>query len=71
MEKKEKGFDLKRELIAWNWILASFSLFGTIRCLPEFVHVILNDGFVNSYVQNTYVEFFLVFFRFDFDCENF
>lgn len=56
LSKCEKGYDLKRELIAWNWFLAIFSLIGTIRCLPEFLHVLYHDGFFNSYAQNTYVK---------------
>ncbi|OTF80170.1 hypothetical protein BLA29_008524 [Euroglyphus maynei] len=56
MDKREKGFDLKRELIIWNWMLALFSLMGTARCLPEFLHVFINNGFFDSYAKNTYVK---------------
>ncbi|KAH7638270.1 hypothetical protein DERF_004122 [Dermatophagoides farinae] len=56
MNQREKGFDLKRELILWNWFLAAFSFMGTVRCLPEFWHVLINDGFFASYAKNTYVQ---------------
>ncbi|KAH9395196.1 hypothetical protein TYRP_020955 [Tyrophagus putrescentiae] len=56
MSLREKGFDLQRPLIAWNFLLAAFSFFGAVRCLPEFAHVLANDGFVASYTQNTYVK---------------
>lgn len=56
MARREKGFDLRRELIAWNTFLALFSLVGTVRCLPEFIATLSRLGFQGSYVQNTYVE---------------
>lgn len=62
MSMREKGFELQRPLIAWNFFLAAFSLFGAIRCLPEFIHVLAKDGFVASYTQNTYVNVSLSFF---------
>ena len=62
MNQREKGFDLKRELILWNWFLATFSFMGTVRCLPEFWHVLINDGFFASYAKNTYVQVSLSFF---------
>ena len=56
MAKREKGFELKRELVAWNFLLALFSFVGVIRCLPEFVQILYNKGFTASYTENTYVE---------------
>lgn len=56
MSFREKGFDLKRELVLWNWLLALFSFVGTVRCWPEFLHVITTRGFTASYTENTYVE---------------
>ena len=45
---------MKSVLIGWNVALAIFSIGGTIRCLPEFVHVIGNYGLRFSYSQSTY-----------------
>lgn len=56
MSRKETGFDLRYGLITWNLFLTLFSFIGTIRCLPEFFHVLYNNGFVASYTQNTYVD---------------
>lgn len=56
LSNRQQGFDLKRELILWNWALCFFSLMGTIRCLPEFIHVIRKHGFVYSYTQSTYAQ---------------
>ena len=56
-----KRFMLNREpyrmkglLIAWNAFLAVFSIMGTVRCLPEFTHVLTNHGLKYSYSQSTY-----------------
>lgn len=47
-------YNLKGALIAWNAALAIFSIVGTIRCMPEFVHVLYNNGLKHSYSQSTY-----------------
>lgn len=64
MAQREKGFDLKSPLIAWNIFLALFSFLGAVRCLPEFYHVLVTKGFVASYTTNTYVEVSLQYFLF-------
>nr|XP_027193686.1 putative fatty acid elongation protein 4 [Dermatophagoides pteronyssinus] len=48
------GFQLKHQLIIWNLIMTIFSLIASIRCLPEFIFVLKNYGFIYSYTQNTY-----------------
>lgn len=47
MKNREK-FHLYRSLIAWNIILAVFSILGAIRFLPNFFTVLYNKGFVHS-----------------------
>lgn len=54
MSNRTNGFNLRRELIIWNWIMAIFSFIATVRCLPEFIFVLKNDGFFHSYAKNTY-----------------
>lgn len=48
MKNKEK-LELRRALIAWNFVLAGFSILGAIRVWPEFVYVIQNKGIEHSY----------------------
>lgn len=47
MEKHPK-FDLKRSLVAWNFILAAFSFLGSIRILPHFIFVLTHKGIEGS-----------------------
>nr|ATI22181.1 elongase 6 [Brachionus koreanus]QBO55910.1 elongation of very long chain fatty acid 3/6c [Brachionus koreanus] len=47
MENYRK-FDLKRCLVAWNFILAAFSFLGSIRFLPHFFFVLENKGIDGS-----------------------
>lgn len=53
MRNRQK-FDLRRALIAWNLVLASFSIIGTIRVWPEFIHTIRTYGFEHSICSNDY-----------------
>lgn len=54
MAKLNVKLELKRQLIAWNLFLAIFSFLGTIRCWPEFIHVITTRGFTASYTEADY-----------------
>lgn len=47
--KRGEKFELRRALIAWNFVLAGFSAFGAIRVWPEFIHVIKTKGIEHSY----------------------
>lgn len=53
MRNREK-FDLRRGLIAWNFVLAAFSILGTIRVWPEFIHTLRTYGFEHSVCINDY-----------------
>ena len=53
MKSREK-FDLRRSLVAWNFVLAAFSIFGTIRMLPEFYHTLTARGFEHSFCSCDY-----------------
>jgi len=41
-------FELRGPLICWNLMLATFSIIGTCRTLPEFAHVLRNYGLYHS-----------------------
>ena len=43
--KQRQPFKLKLPMIIWNCSLSIFSLTGLMRCLPEFVSVLVNKGF--------------------------
>jgi elongation of very long chain fatty acids protein 6 len=43
MKNREK-MDLRRSLVAWNLVLSLFSLFGAVRCFPEFVTLLAMRG---------------------------
>ena len=53
MRGREK-FDLRRALIAWNFVLAAFSIVGTVRVWPEFVYTLRTYGFEHSECINDY-----------------
>lgn len=52
--KNRPALEMRSVLIAWNIALAIFSILGTIRCLPEFVHVLYHHGLRHSYSKSTY-----------------
>nr|QBO55919.1 elongation of very long chain fatty acid 3/6b [Brachionus plicatilis] len=47
-------YDLRKALIAWNFVLALFSIMGTIRVWPEFFYTISNKGIVHSVCSTDY-----------------
>ena len=49
-----KPFGLRKPLAVWSSLLALFSVVGTIRCLPEFIHILSHKGFIASFTQSTY-----------------
>lgn len=49
-------FTLRKFLTVWNLGLAIFSIIGTLRTLPEMIHVIQNFGFQHSVCSPSYVE---------------
>lgn len=51
---KREPFSLRTPMACWNFGLAIFSLFGTIRCLPEFIHILKNEGLTASYCSSSY-----------------
>lgn len=53
MKKREK-FDLRRALVAWNFVLAAFSIIGTIRVWPEFIYTLMNKGLSHSMCSSDY-----------------
>lgn len=41
-------FNLRKVLVLWNTMLATFSIIGATRTLPELVHVLSNHGVYQS-----------------------
>jgi elongation of very long chain fatty acids protein 6 len=50
------AFKLKRPLILWNTSLALFSIVGTLRTLPELLHVLGRFGFYHSVCHPSFIE---------------
>ena len=50
------AFSLRKPLAVWNTALAIFSIIGTLRTLPEMIHVIQNFGFQHSICSLSYIE---------------
>lgn len=53
MKSREK-FDLRRPLVAWNFVLCLFSVFGAARVWPEFYYTLANKGVEYSVCDSRY-----------------
>jgi len=51
-----EAFRLKTPLVIWNLGLAIFSIIGTLRTMPEMIHVLQTFGFQQSVCSPSYVE---------------
>jgi len=49
-------FELRRALIMWNLFLATFSILGTMRTLPELLYTLSVHGFHHSMCNPSFVE---------------
>lgn len=49
-------YALRKALVIWNLGLAIFSIIGTLRTLPEMIHVLHHFGFQHSVCSPSYVE---------------
>ncbi len=49
-----KPYKLRLALTLWNLSLAAFSIIGTLRTLPELIHVIREFGFAHSVCSNSF-----------------
>lgn len=52
--ESRKPFNLRTPLILWNAFLAVFSIVGVYRCLPEFIHIVYNEGLAASFTKASY-----------------
>jgi elongation of very long chain fatty acids protein 6 len=52
--RNRSKYELRFPLIIWNVILASFSIMGTIRVLPDFIQILTNNGVVYSVCNNDF-----------------
>lgn len=50
------AFKLKKALTIWNISLALFSIIGTLRTLPELLHVLHRFGFYHSVCSPSFIE---------------
>ncbi len=48
MKKRNKKFELRSALIAWNTFLAIFSFWGACRCVPELLRSLNKHGVQHS-----------------------
>ncbi|CAG2103169.1 unnamed protein product [Medioppia subpectinata] len=51
---RRKPFGLRTALVVWNLCLALFSVAGTLRTVPELVHVVRHLGFERSVCSNSF-----------------
>ena len=52
--KSRPKFDLRRALIAWNMVLALFSIMGAVRIWPEFIRTLSEHGIEHSICSKDY-----------------
>ena len=50
------AFDLRGPLTVWSMFLAMFSIMGTVRTLPEFMHTLYTHGFYHSLCIPSFIE---------------
>ncbi|XP_056636835.1 elongation of very long chain fatty acids protein 6-like [Diorhabda sublineata] len=55
MQNRPK-FELRTLLVAWNLMLATFSIMGACRTLPEFTHILTHHGLYHSICIPSFVE---------------
>ncbi|KAH9415053.1 very long chain fatty acid elongase 6-like isoform X1 [Dermatophagoides pteronyssinus] len=52
--RNRQPYSLRLPMALWNLSIALFSLCGTIRCLPEFIHIITQEGMDQSFCSSSY-----------------
>jgi elongation of very long chain fatty acids protein 6 len=57
--KSRPRYDMRRALVAWNLVLALFSIIGSVRIWPEFVQTLRTKGLgysvcINDYTHGVY-----------------
>ena len=52
--KNRQKFEMRQALVAWNFVLAGFSIIGAIRIWPDFVYAIATKGLQYSYCNPDY-----------------
>ncbi len=53
--KTRQKFDLRRGLVSWSFVLAAFSIVGTIRVWPEFIYTFKTYGFQYTICDDSYI----------------
>ena len=54
MAGRDKPYSLRLPMAYWSSVLAVFSIIGVVRCLPEFIHILVNKGFDASFRDSSY-----------------
>ncbi len=54
--KTRQKFDLRQGLVAWSFVLAGFSIMGTIRVWPEFIYAFKTYGFQYTVCDDSYID---------------
>jgi hypothetical protein len=52
--KSRQPFNLRLPMAIWSSVLAVFSILGVIRCLPEFINILIEEGFTASFCNSSY-----------------
>jgi hypothetical protein len=52
--KWRQPFNLRLPMAIWSSVLAVFSIIGVIRCLPEFINILIGKGFTASFCNSSY-----------------
>ena len=64
-------YELRGALIVWNLLLAAFSIIGTCRTIPEFVHVLREYGLYYSVCVPRFVHFLSTWTQVSVCCNSF
>ena len=52
--KNREPLSLRRPLFLWNTFLALFSIYGTVRCFPEFIDILSKKEIYDSFCNSSY-----------------
>lgn len=66
MANRER-FHLYRSLVAWNVVLAVFSILGAVRFLPNFITVLADKGTISFFKKQLYYHEFISYLFFYLD----
>ncbi len=53
-KRRNEKFELRKLLVVWNTILTIFSFWSACQYVPEFIHSLINHGFLYSICDPSY-----------------